>query len=301
MTEPGGRRTATHNGTKTMTDSTARPSRFFSDNPDKAWAEKLFLGFIPVWFAFNVVVQAMGWLNTGNFWNITQNLLMWIPYCVLLPAFLRRNSGIPWHQSYWFKFNLFIFVWTFFATYFHTEYFFQVLGMRYRFPEVTLYLDSALCGPDEISALATHQKIPPSMYLNATAFFMVYHASAVVAMRAVRSFTTGLGELAGKFAWAGIVAITAIFWAWGETAFYFQLAPNDGANVWYEDLPKMIAHGSWFYSLYFIVSFPIVYRLDERREAERWPLSRVVIEACAVGMVTLLFIDLATWYVGGKL
>jgi hypothetical protein len=26
-----------------------------------------------------------------------------------------------------------------------------------------------------------------------------------------------------------------------------------------------------------------------------------VIEACAVGMVTLLFIDLATWYVGGKL
>jgi cycloeucalenol cycloisomerase len=100
---------------------------------------------------------------------------------------------------------------------------------------------------------------------------------------------------------AGIVALTAIFWAWGETAFYFQLAPNDGANVWYEDLPKMIAHGSWFYALYFIVSFPIVYRLDERREAERWPLSRVVIEACAVGMVTLLFIDLATWYVGGKL
>jgi hypothetical protein len=49
------------------------------------------------------------------------------------------------------------------------------------------------------------------------------------------------------------------------------------------------------------VSFPIIYRLDERREAERWPLSRVVIEACAVGMITLLFIDLATWYVGGKL
>ena len=154
---------------------------------------------------------------------------------------------------------------------------------------------------DEISALATHQKIPPSMYLNATAFFMVYHASAVVVMRAVRSFTLGLGELARKLAWIGIVALTAIFWAWGETAFYFQLAPNDGANVWYEDLPKMIAHGSWFYALYFIVSFPIVYRLDEHREAERWPLSRVVLEACAVGMITLFFIDLATWYVGGKL
>jgi hypothetical protein len=49
------------------------------------------------------------------------------------------------------------------------------------------------------------------------------------------------------------------------------------------------------------VSSPIISRLDDRGAAARWPLSRVVIEACAVGMITLLFIDLATWYVGGKL
>jgi hypothetical protein len=42
--------------------------------------------------ATNPEFTTMGWLNTGNFWNITQNLLMWIPYCVLLPAFLR----LPW-------------------------------------------------------------------------------------------------------------------------------------------------------------------------------------------------------------
>ena len=93
-----------------MAESTARPSRFFSDNPDKAWAERFFLLYIPVWFAFNMAVHAMGWLDTGNFWNITQNLLMWIPWCVLLAAWLRRDSGIPWHQSYWFKFNVFIVV-----------------------------------------------------------------------------------------------------------------------------------------------------------------------------------------------
>lgn len=278
-----------------------KASRWFSDNPDKAWAEKFFLTFVPFWFIYNVVMQAMGWLNTGNFWNITQNVLMWFPYCVLLPWWLRRNSGTPWHHSFWFKYNLFIFVWVFFCTYFHTEYFFEVLGMRYRFPEVTLYLDSALCGPDEATALQTFQKIPPSMYFNATAFFIVYHTTAVIAMRGIRSFTLGFDRLARAIAWAAIVGATAIFWAWGETAFYFQLAPNDMANVWYEDLPKMLAYGSWFYALYFIVSFPIVYRLDERRDGERWSLPRVVIEASAVGMITLLFIDLATWAVGGKL
>ena len=130
------------------------PGYWFSQNPDKAWGEKFFLTFIPFWFVYNIVVQQMGWLDTGNFWNITQNLLMWLPYCVLLPWFLRRNSGIAWHRSYWFKFNVFMFWWIVLATYFHTEYFFEVLGMRYRFPEVTLYLDSALVGPDEATALA---------------------------------------------------------------------------------------------------------------------------------------------------
>ena len=240
------------------------PGSWFSRNPDKAWGEKFFLGFIPVWFVYNIVVQKMGWLDTGNFWNITQNLLMWLPYCVLLPWFLRRNSGIPWHHSYWFKFNLFIFWWVVLCTYFHTEYFFDVLGMRYRFPEVTLYLDSALCGPDEATALAGHKKIPPSMYFNATAFFIVYHASAVVLMRRIRTMTLGWAPLARRVAWAVIVGAVSLFWGWGETAFYFKLAPNDFTNVWYEDLERMLAYGSYFYALYFIVAFPIVYRLDAR-------------------------------------
>jgi cycloeucalenol cycloisomerase len=284
-----------------MNNPAPPPARWFSANPDKAWAEKWFLGFIPVWLVYNMVVQAMGWLDTGTFWNITQNLLMWLPWCVALPWYLRRDSGVAWQRSYWFKFNLFIFVWTFWATYFHTEYFFEVLGLRYRFPEVTLYLDSALLGPDEATALAQSQKIPPSMYLNATAFFVVYHASAVVVMRRIRAFTAGFAPVARALAWAAIVGLTAVFWAWMETWFYFKAAANNMANVWYVDLDRMLAYGSWFYALYFVVSFPMVYRLDEDAAGERWPLSRVVIEASAVGILTLFLIDLATHALGGKL
>ena len=49
-------------------------SLWFSRNPDKAWAEKFYLGFIPVFFAYNAVVQRMGWLDVGTGWHVVQNL-----------------------------------------------------------------------------------------------------------------------------------------------------------------------------------------------------------------------------------
>ena len=131
--------------------------RWFSANDDKAWAEKFYLTFIPFFFAYNAMIQMTGWLDAGNFWHVTQNLLMWFPYCVLLPLYLRRHSGIPWYKSWWFKFQLYIAVIVFFMTYFGTEYFFQVLGMRYRFDHVTLYFDSQLLGPDQATALAKYE------------------------------------------------------------------------------------------------------------------------------------------------
>ena len=127
---------------------------WFSRNPDKAWGEKFFLGFVPVFFAYNAVIQQMGWLDVGTGWHAVQNLGMWLPWCVLLPAWLRRGSGVAWSRSYWFKFNVYMVVWVFYCTYFHTEYFFEILGLRYRFPGVTLTFDAALVGPDEATAAA---------------------------------------------------------------------------------------------------------------------------------------------------
>jgi hypothetical protein len=164
-------------------------SAWLSDNPDKAWGEKLFLSFIPVFVIYNAVIQSMGWLDAGTFWHVVQNAAMWFPYCVVLPAWLRRSSGVPWSQSYWFKLNLYMAVWVFFATYYHTEYFFELLGLRYRFPSVHAYFDSALVGPNEATAAAEWKKVPVGMYLNSIAFFIVYHSAAVVSMRRVRRFT----------------------------------------------------------------------------------------------------------------
>lgn len=263
---------------------------WFSLNEDKAWAERFYLWFIPVFLLYNAIIQKMGWLDTTTFWHIIQNLGMWLPYCILLPLFLRRHSNIPWHQSYWFKANLFIFWWSFIASYFHTEYFFQILGIRYNFPDVGLYFDSALIGPNELTALAQHKKVPLGMYLNTIAFFLVYHNSAVIFMRRLRTMAIDWPVSTRTLLWCMTVAFTAVFWAWAETAAY--ITDDAAGNVWYENLDNMLLYGSLYYSLYFIVSFPVFFRLDE--SSERWSLSRVLIEASAVGMLTMLLIDFAS-------
>ena len=269
---------------------------WFSRNPDKAWAEKFFLTFVPVFFVYNGIIQQMGWLDVGNGWHIVQNFLMWVPYCVLLPAWLRRDSQIAWHDSYWFKFNLYLFVFVFFVTYFHTEYFFEVLGLRYRFPEVSLYFDSALVGPDEATAAADFKKVPPGMYFNAVAFFVVYHALAVVCMRRIRSTTLGWSIPAQRVAWAAIVLVAALFFAWAETRLYITEA--SAGNVWYVDLARMLEWGSIFYAMYFVVSFPNVYRLDEEMSEPKWSLGRTFVEASFAGMVSMTLLDLWAGFLG---
>jgi len=274
------------------------PGYWFSKNPDKAWGEKFFLLFLPIFLCINGAIMRMGWLDVGNFWNVAQNLLMWVPYCLMLPAFLRRHSGVAWYRSYWFKFNLYMFVFVFFATYFHTEYFFSTLGIRYHFPKISWYLDSALLGPPEATALATYQKIPPGMYLNAIAFFIVYHSCSVVLMRRVRTLTLASSPMLRGLLWVITVAAASYFFAWAETYFYVASTDLSKNNVWYVDLPRMLSIGSACYALYFIVSFPNVYRLDEEAAGERWSLYRTAMEAAAVSMLVLLLLDLFTWIVG---
>ena len=270
--------------------------RWLSANPDKAFAEKLYLLFLPVFVAYNAALQALGWLDAGTGWHLVQNFAMWFPYCVALPAWLRRRSYVPWHRSAWFKLNLYMAVWVFYATYFHTEYFFELLGLRYRFPDVALYFDSVLVGPDEATAATTFQRVPVGMYFNSIAFFLVYHCAAIVCMRRVRGATQRFGPVGRRLAWAAIVATTALFFAWAETRLY--VGDQAAANVWYVDRDRMLRLGSVFYALYFVVSFPNVYRLDEQPDAAPWSLGRTVVEASFVAMTSLLLLDLWARWVG---
>jgi cycloeucalenol cycloisomerase len=252
---------------------------WFSRNPSKAWGEKFFLCYLPFFFALNAGKQAFGWMDAGNLWHVGQNILMLAPLYII-PFLIRDETslGRKWHQTYWFKFNLWIYIFAFVATYFFTEYFFDVLGMVYYFPQVSWYWDSALLGSGE-------QRIPLGMYFNAAAFFVVYHTVAFIVMR--RILTSRINK--GWPVAIAVIVCAAFFFAWAET----RLVATDANKpfFYYKDLAWMLSYGSGFYACYFLVSFPFAVRIDEE-EGDNWPLSKVIIEALAASMVAFFLLDL---------
>jgi cycloeucalenol cycloisomerase len=273
----------------TMAQAVPVPSKWFSSNPDKAFAEKLFLSYLIYFLAYETLLQKMGWVDVNDYWGALTTLITWVPYLVILPAFLRRNSGIPWYDSYWFKLNVYMAVWVFFASYFHTDWFFKYLGMRYDFPSQLWDFDCVGCGADQATKRANFQAVPLSRYLDTMGFFTVYHTFSVVAMRRVKNMTLGFPPLAQKAAWVLIVTVAAFFFAWAETFGYIQAPVNHIS--WYLNRDAMLSVGTTAYGLLFLVSFPNVFRLDETVD-KKWTITRCIIEASFVSMVSLFLLDM---------
>lgn len=129
---------------------------WLSTNPEKAWAEWFFLRYSLVWpILFGSWCVSGLHLRVGDAGNLLVTIAIGSPN-ILGPLFFGppvqsdSTSGtpvtMPWHSRYWFKFNLWIAVFTFVASYFWTEYFFDVLRMNYNFPHLTWNLDAMLLG-----------------------------------------------------------------------------------------------------------------------------------------------------------
>ena len=262
-------------------------ARWFSANPEKAWGERFFLLYTPVWMAGMGTLMATG--AGGRWGDLALNLAVWGLAAPLLvvPALMGAGSaqGRRWHQRYWLKFNLWIAILSGVGTYFGSEYFFDVLGMVYDYPQLGWNFDSVLVGSGE-------QTVPLIMYPSAHFYFVTYHSCAVVLMRRVRTSALGAGRW---FVWPLVVAATAYFFAWAET--FMMTGGSIADQFYYRDIPRMLRWGSLMYGCYFFVSFPMVYRLDEG-ERENWTLTRTATEALAAAMLVILLLDLVTRYVG---
>lgn len=262
--------------------------KWLSANDDKAWGERLYLWFIPVFFLLTGISTATGLNDASSGWNLALGFMVWLPYCVILPLFARRNRPLPVWKQWWFKFQIYMAVIVFILSYFGTEYFFEVLGMRYHYAGVTWYLDSALLGPDQATALAQDKRVPLGMYPLTMAFFTIYHTAAIVIVRRVVRATQAWSAAGRRAAYALAMFAMACFFAFAETAL-FMSAPS--TTAWYEDLRTMLTIGTLFYSMDFIFTFPSFYRLDEDPARAPWSTSRIVIEAAAAAMGALLLAD----------
>jgi cycloeucalenol cycloisomerase len=254
-------------------------SSWFSANPSKAWAEKLFLLYSPAWIAFVGVVLVLrlpaSWGDAGflAFGLATAAPLFVLP--LLRPAATDRDR--PLIQRSWFRLNVWIAVFVFSGTYFFTHYFFDLLGMRYRFP-TAWNLSAAHVGHSDGT-------VPLFMYPLTQAYFVTYHTVMTVVLRRVRVAFPGSRV-------APLVALVVMAYA---TAFAETLAmanPKLADFFWYEDRARMLSVGSLLYACYFLVSVPLYARLDEP-DRPRASLGAVLLDALAASM--LVFIILEAW------
>lgn len=261
-----------------------KPS-WFSKNPEKAWVEKAFLIYSPVWMVLMGVMMITGWDKT-----FSDGALLIHGFVVALPVFLfpmllhHKNSTLPWHQSYWFKANLYLFLFGFFGNYIGSEYFFDVLGMVYHYPNATTTLDATLVGQGE-------QRVPVIMYLYTHAYFMTYHTTGVILLRRILSSGIPLIHL-------GIIPLAfavGIAWAWLETK--AMANPLMASSFYYTNMPAMLKFGSIIYATYFVVSFPIFYHLDENAAAP-WDSIKVIAASLSASMLVLYLLETCAHWVG---
>lgn len=261
----------------------------FSSNPDKAWVEKFFLIYSPVWMALMAMMMLTGWVAS---WTDTQLL---IHGCVvMLPIFIvpfflhKKYSDKKWTDSYFLKANLYLFIFGFWGNYAGSEYFFDLLGMVYNFPNATTRLDAALVGSGE-------QGVPLIMYMYTHAYFMTYHATANIALRKMRSYFPRQSGLVSALCFLICVLIIAYSWSWMET---FAMAnPLMSGIFYYEKMAMMLKYGSMIYATYFIASFPIYYFIDEEKGKE-WSVLQVCSAALAASTLTFFMLDFAAHFIG---
>ncbi len=259
---------------------------WFSPNPDRAWAEKFFLWYSPVWMALMGLMMVTGWVNVFSDAGLLLHSVLVAGPLLVIPALLHRrfSPGVHWRDSYWFKANLYIGSFGFFGNYFGSEYFFDVLGMVYNMPNATTTLDASLLGSGQ-------QKVPVIMYLYTHAYFMTYHTTAIVVLRRIMSSGLPLAKLL----FLPIAAGVGYCWAWMETK--AMANPLMQTTFYYEKMDLMLAYGSLVYSVYFIASFPIFYFLDENARA-KWDFLKVNAAALSASMLTFYLLDACTQLIG---
>lgn len=258
-------------------------SSWFSTNPDKAWVEKFFLIYSPVWMAAMGLQVAVGADKT---WS--DGALLAYSFVVALgPLFIpmllaRRYTQKPWYDSYWLKAYLYLFTFQFFGSYFGSEYFFDVLGMVYNYPTITTTLDSALVGSGK-------QVVPLIMYGWAQVFFLTYHATSNIALRKVRQAS------ASWIVFAIAVFVIGYAWAWMETK--SMANPRVATTFYYQKLDVMLKYGSAIYATYFVASFPIWFFIDETKE-RNWTWWQAIAGGLCASMLTFYLLDFAAHAVG---
>ena len=255
---------------KEVAKSTWLPS---SDNMAKRKFEIWALHYTVLWIAGFAVV-----LILQSYETFTENEYMYLCLSLDLPFLLQPfvyplegEKNLPFWMRYSFKANVWIAIFAFVGSYWYTHYFYSVLKATYSFPSHRL------------------NDVPIALYFSAHFYFVTYHTFSNLMLRKIET-TFEPSTVRTLFFWATVFAFSYF------TAFMETLTISSFPYYCFQDKAMVYSIGSAFYGIYFIVSFPTFYRLDEKvsnavGSPQPHTLYQTVFEAMGCSMIVLLMLD----------
>ncbi|CAL9040510.1 unnamed protein product [Musa banksii] len=252
-------------------------SLWFASNPSKRWGEVFFLLYTPFWLTIclGIIVPYRLYERFTELEYLIIGLVSSVP-AFLIPLLImgKADSCKCWRDRYWVKANLWIIIFSYVGNYFWTHYFFTVLGASYTFPSWRM------------------NNVPHTTFFLTHSCFLFYHMTSNITLRRLRHVIADFPQsirLASEAAW--ILALS-YFIAYLET-----LAISNFPYYEFVNRESMYKVGSLFYAIYFIVSFPMFLRVDEK-EDEPWDLPRVAVDALGAAMLVTIILDLWRIFLG---
>ncbi|KAF5743700.1 putative Cycloeucalenol cycloisomerase [Tripterygium wilfordii] len=240
-------------------------SLWLASNPSKRWAELFFLSYTPFWLTLclGIVVPYKLYESFTELEYLLLGMVSAVPSFVIPLVFCGKvNIIYPFQASMW------IIIFSYVGNYFWTHYFFTVLGASYTFPSWKM------------------NNVPHTTFLLTHVCFLFYHVASNMTLRRLRH---AIADLPDKVRWA-----TEAAWILALSYFVAYLETIAISNFpYYEfvDRTSMYKVGCLFYAIYFIVSFPMFLRIDEK-PGDLWDLPRVAVDALGAAMLVTIILDL---------
>ncbi|GAY51048.1 hypothetical protein CUMW_131290 [Citrus unshiu] len=256
--------------------SSSTSSLWLAPNPSKRWAELFFLGYTPFWLTLclGIIVPYKLYETFTELEYLLLGLVSAVPSFLIPLLFVGKA-------------NLWIIIFSYVGNYFWTHYFFTVLGASYTFPSWKM------------------NNVPHTTFLLTHVCFLFYHVASNLTLRRIRHSVADLPDKIQLAVEAGWILVLSYFIAYLETLAISNMESQEIDPKSYLKFPyyefvdraSMYKVGSLFYAIYFIISFPMFLRIDEKL-GDLWDLPRVAVDALGAAMLVTIILDLWRIFLG---